>query len=414
MSTLDSNAKTTKGTVLPKPLNVIPPTAAKKSKAHLDTKVDEIESNLKTTKGTFLSKPVHVTPPAAAKKSKAHHLDIDLDVPIQRKRRTDPITNKPISNNKIPLSPTTNINLFPTLTNESDIAIVANASDEETKIPAITTYYLTTEMPPDTPTITIKTPANNNVSPKPPASNKTKKKKMISTFSTTTTTDQKTKFKKYIHPNTPMLRAIVVGDSTVRTTVVFRTEKLDKTSCWCDKRLEDENKDEEGWCRKLGMIPNWNKKNGTTNKCLEYHLDGIKIRVDGGYPVRLFTVIINEPFNLNSIIDKAHLICNTLNDTFKTDKNLIAVDPEKLLWSTEYTTWSDILSLEQTYQLLLHNTGIVPPNQPTQGYFEQFNNIIFEHFENGTFNKELQAILFAPDTVLHEDLLQNIVPETAN
>jgi hypothetical protein len=199
---------------------------------------------------------------------------------------------------------------------------------------------------------------------------------------------------------------------------VFRTVHRDPTklgeSCWVDKCLSDENDDDNGWCRKLGMVPNWAQKHEMRNHCLEYAVNHVKIKYLHGFTARLFTVIINEPYNLSSIISKARIICDTLIAINKNSFYLIALDPDKLLCSTEPTVWSDILELEQTYQLLLHNTGLKFPDQPSQGYFEKHQAVIFDHFENGTFTPALKAAMFAPDSVLHESFLPAVTISNAN
>jgi hypothetical protein len=359
-----------------------------------------------------LSKPAPVTPPATTKKSKSRQqiVDIDETIPRQRKRKESQSTEIPnIDSTKI-IEPTkeppkTNTELFPIVSPKSDIAVISSDSDEDSKIPATTVTEVSPPIDPSpTPNDGTQLTTDPTTATIPPASLPAKKKKLMATFSIGTNAASKTRSKK-IPAGTPIIRAIVVGDSSTKTTVVFRTEKEDKASCWCDRRLELENDIEDGWCRKLNMELNWAKKHGTDYKTLEYHINGEKVRVQGNYPTRLFTVIINSSKNMHSIIEKAQIICDTLTTKFPGDNRLIGLDPDNLIWSTEPITWSELIGVAPAYQLLLHKTQIVPPAAPTQGFFEQHKDIIFDYFENGTFNKQIQELLFAPDSVLHEDLL---------
>ena len=376
--------------------------------------------NMATTTGTTDTtspNPV-VTPPSSGKKTKSKQNVIDVDkteLPqTLRKRRASQSTELPISKTT-DKAPKTNKNLFPSTAPTSDIATIANEILPElndSKMPAISTPNNNTTIPPTTatkpPPTTIPTIAMEPTAVSPP------KIKLVHSYSKSTKPPTKTK--KY-GVTAPLLRAIVVGDSTTRTTVVFRTENRDfpGRGCWCDKRLEDENIPDNGWCRKLGMVPSWNKKHNMKNKHLEYAIDNVKVRVAGGFTTRLFTVIINEPYNLSKIISTARILCDTLIDTYITrDFNLIALEPDKLMWSTEPAVWADFTEMNQTYQLLLHNTGLKFPDEPTQGYFEAKKDIIFEHFKNGSFSVDLKNDMFAPDSVLHESLLPSITSDNAS
>jgi hypothetical protein len=360
-----------------------------------------------------LTKPVPVTPPVPTKKSKSRQQIIDKDetIPVQlpRKRRESQSTELPkIDSTKLNGSakdpPKTNTELFPSLATPSDIAVIANESEEDSKMPATTeTNVSAPVIPPTAPNEEAHISANPSIAIIPPVSPPTKKKKLMPTFSLGV--NPTVRSRKTILKGTPMIRAIVVGDSSITTTVVFRTEKEDNGSCWCDRRLEVENEEENGWCRQLGMEPNWARKNGTDYKTLEYHINGEKVRVSGNFTSRMFTVIIDGPKNMESINNKAQIICDTLTDKFKNDARLIGLDPNKLIWSPEPITWSELIGPVQAYNLLLYKTMIVPPAAPTQGFFEQHQDIIFDYFENGTFNQQIQQLLFAPDSVLHEDLI---------
>jgi hypothetical protein len=362
-----------------------------------------------------LTKPAPVTPPVPTKKSKSRQqiIDVDETTPKKPKRRESQSTELPKMNGSAKDPPKTNTELFPSLSTPSDIAVIANESEEDSKMPATTdTIAAPPILPPTTSNTDTNIPADPSIAILPPTSTSppatstsppAKKKKLLPTFSLAVIPAVQPR--RIVLKGTPIIRAIVVGDSSTKTTVVFRTEKADKGSCWCDRRLELQNMEENGWCRELGMEPNWARKNGTDYNTLEYHIDGEKVRVEGNYTTRMFTVIIPGPKNMQSIINKAEIICDTLTTKFKTDSKLIGLDPDNLIWSTEPITWSELIGPVQAYNLLLHNTMIVPPAAPTQGFFEQHQNIIFDYFENGTFNQQIQQLLFAPDSVLHEDLL---------
>jgi hypothetical protein len=215
-----------------------------------------------------LTKPAPVTPPVPAKKSKSRQqiIDIDATIPITRKRRESQSTELPkIDSTKLNGAakdpPKTNKELFPSSATPSDIAVIANESEEDSKMPATTE---TIAAPPIIQPTTSDTGTNLAADPSiaiiPPASTSppAKKKKLLPTFSLAV--KPAVKPRQIILKGTPMIRAIVVGDSSTKTTVVFRTEKADKGSCWCDRRLEVQNNEENGWCRQLGMEPNWAKK----------------------------------------------------------------------------------------------------------------------------------------------------------
>ena len=404
--------------------------------------------NADATTSPKLSLPKPVVTPSKKTRAKQHIADVDGPPAVQalvpRKRRSSQSTELPvkISTETTKNRSNTNKNSFPSTNTTSDIAVIGSDNESEdalsdTKMAATSDSTLSslTPTPITNSTTTPHIPTLPNLSvamvpraatapavardspaiamPPPISLRNTKKKKMIDASSSTIEPPPVVKKKIYYSPKAPKIRAIIIGDSTVRTTVVFRTELPDKASCWCDRRLEEENNIENGWCRQLGMVPNWNRKHNMKNYCLEYHIDGIPIIVGGTYTSRLFTVVINAPYNLDLVIDTARTICDTLITTFPTDFHLIALDPPNLLWSSEPAFWSDILSTHQTFQLLLHNT-MTYPNKPTQGFFETFQEIIFDHYENGTFNQYLKTVLFAPESVLHEDVLSAITPTNAS
>jgi hypothetical protein len=140
-----------------------------------------------------LTKPAPVTPPVPAKKSKSRHqiIDIDETIPKQRKRQESQSTELPkIDSTKLNGSakdpPETNTELFPSLSTPSDIAVIDNESDEDSKMPATTDTIVAPPIIPSTtsntdtilsagPSITITPPTSTP----PPA----KKKKILPTFS---------------------------------------------------------------------------------------------------------------------------------------------------------------------------------------------------------------------------------------
>jgi hypothetical protein len=365
-------------------------------------------STVPTTPTGLRNKPATVTPtknkhPTQAKQAPPTSTGttdvIDLVQQVPRKRKTElpPGTRSTIGTgrkNQIPQLKVQDINT----TTPTDISTVSSSTHTAESTTADITLQPTQVIEKDqvTTTTTPSKAKKPNTTPLPASATT----KPLTTINITTASPPRRPITSFSinsaanrrhHPRTSFLRAVVIDSCKDETDVVFRCErKVLNTSSWAEKLIEDDNKLDAGYCRDFNM----------QRGVLHYYRDNIQ-QFNENYPVRMFHVIIPGKVPLTTVVSTAIQLCITLNRTHQSSYKLLDIEPDTLFWLTGKVVWSDVIGAENAFDRLIQLT-----EYPSPGYFEKFNSILFNHFHDETFDHDLKNFFYAPDTVLHPDLLE--------
>jgi hypothetical protein len=173
--------------------------------------------------------------------------------------------------------------------------------------------------------------------------------------------------------------------------IVFRCEPNDMQNTngsWSEKVLTDAVRTNAPWVTELNF----------DNEILYWYHNNVAQKNPKGWPIRMFTIKVEEEPGELALKNLARHICQQVNHVPRNDTTLI-VDDNNFFWMKQPTVWSDVVGFEAAFLAIRKTKG-----EPHPGFFEENESFIHTFFHLNSFDQELGRALYAPTRALHPSI----------
>jgi len=174
-------------------------------------------------------------------------------------------------------------------------------------------------------------------------------------------------------------------------TVVFKCEPNDTqytNGSWSEKIFSDAVRSNSSWIKELNF----------DTEFLYWYQNNVAQKNPKGWPVRMFTIQVEEEPSKDALKKLADYICQQVNQVPRNDTTL-TVDDNNFFWIQPPVVWSDIVGYEAAFLMIKKEKGDLHP-----GFFVENEDYIHTFFHPNSFDKELGRALYAPTRALNPSL----------
>lgn len=186
-----------------------------------------------------------------------------------------------------------------------------------------------------------------------------------------------------------ILKAVVIKGLHGTSWIVLRCEPVDpngRYGSWSEKVFF-----EAIWSK-----PQWVLDCGLHDEVLQWVHNGIPMKNNKGYNVRLFFIKCDNTPQDSMVLEYAQIICAEINQTPKNNTTLL-VDEHNFFWipTDAKPVWRDVVGADKALEMLLDQQPWSPK------YYQNNKNLVHIYFAPGTLSLDLAKALEAPMDQVH-------------